>query len=113
MLRGEIYEADLNPVIRSEQGHIRPVLIVSRDAINKASSVVLAAPFTGAENCPRIYPSQVLVRAGNAGLKKDSVLMTEQVRAISKKRLTKYLGTLSPGLMAQVAACLKIALDLP
>lgn len=113
MLRGEVYEASLNPVLGSEQGNVRPVLIVSRDAINRSSPVVIAVPFTGLENCPRIYPSQVVVRAGDGGLTKDSVAMTEQVRAISKKRLGKLVGRLTPEKMASVSAALKIALDLP
>ncbi len=113
MLRGDVYEASLNPVEGSEQGGSRPVLIVSRDAINKSSPVVIAIPFTGLENCPRVYPSQVIVKAGNGGLAKDSVAMADQVRAIAKKRLTKYLGRLSSDLMTQISVALKIALDLP
>jgi mRNA interferase MazF len=113
MLRGDVYEASLNPVEGSEQGGSRPVLIVSRDAINKSSPVVVAVPFTGLGNCPHIYPSQVFVRAGNGGLVKDSVAMTEQIRAIAKKRLVKYVGRLSPQLMTQIAVALKIALDFP
>lgn len=113
MLRGDIFEAELNPVVGSEQGDARPVLIVSRDAINKSSPVVIAVPLTGLENCPRIYPSQVIVKVGNGGLMKDSVVMAEQVRAISKKRLKKCLGHLSDALMTQVSVALKIALDLP
>ena len=113
MLRGDVLEAALNPVLGSEQENIKPVLIVSRDAINQSSPVVIAVPFAGLENCPRIYPSQVVVKAGHGGLTKDSVAMTEQVRAISKKRLGKFLGRLSPEKMAGVSAALKIALDLP
>ncbi len=113
MLRGDLYQASLNPVEGSEQGGSRPVLIVSRDAINKYSSVVIVVPFTGLENCPRTYPSQVVVKAGKGGLSKDSVAMGEQVRAIAKKRLAKYIGHLPPDLMAQVSAALKIAIDLP
>ncbi len=113
MLRGDVYEASLNPVEGSEPSGARPVLIVSRDAINRSSPVVIAIPFTGLENCPRTYPSQVVVKAGNGGLTKDSVALGEQVRAVAKKRLTKYLGRLSPQLMTQVAVALKIALDLP
>ncbi len=113
MRRGDVYDASLNPVKGSEQGNTRPVLIVSRDAINQNSPVVIAVPFTGLENCPRIYPSQVVVRAGQGGLSKDSVAMTEQVRAISKKRLGNLLGRLNPEEMAGVSAALKIALDLP
>jgi mRNA interferase MazF len=113
MLRGDVYEASLNPVEGSEQGGSRPVLVVSRDAINKNSPVVIVIPFTGLEHCPRIYPSQVLVKAGSGGLAKDSVALGEQIRAVAKKRLTKYLGHLPSDLMTQIAVTLKIALDLP
>ncbi len=113
MLRGDVFEAWLDPVQGSEQAGSRPVLVVSRDAINKSSPVVIAVPFTGRENCPRIYPSQVLVKAGTGGLAKDSVALGEQVRAISKKRLVKYVGHLPPELMTQISAALRIALDLP
>ena len=113
MQRGDVFEATLNPVLGSEQGNVRPVLIVSRDAINKSSPVVIAVPFTGLENCPRLYPSQVVVKAGQGGLSKDSVAMTEQVRAISKRRLGKFLGRLSRERMAGISAAMMISLDLP
>jgi mRNA interferase MazF len=113
MLRGDVYEASLDPVEGSEQAGFRPVLIVSRDAINKNSPVVIAIPLTGLEHCPHIYPSQVLIRGGVGGLAKDSVALGEQVRAISKKRLCRHMGHIPPGLMTQVSVALKIALDLP
>lgn len=112
MLRGDVYEASLNPVPGTEQGGVRPVVIVSRDANNRNSPVVIAVPFTGLENCPKIYPSQVVVKASEGGLTKDSVAMTEQVRAVSKKRLGKLLGRLAPERMAGIPMALKIALDL-
>ncbi len=113
MLRGDVYQASLDPVQGSEQAGPRPVVIVSRDAINQNSPVVVAVPLTGLENCPRVYPSQVLVKAGSGGLAKDSVALGERVRAISKKRLVKYVGHLPSELMTQISVALKIALDLP
>jgi len=113
MLRGDVYEASLDPVQGSEQAGSRPVLIVSRDVINKNSPVVIVVPLTGLEHCPHIYPSQVLIKGGVGGLDKDSVALGEQVRAISKKRLCKHIGHVPPDLMIQVSVALKIALDLP
>lgn len=113
MLRGDVYQASLDPVVGSEQGRSRPVIIVSRDAINKNSPVVIVVPLTGLENCPRIYPSQVVIKAGFGGLIKDSVALCEQVRALSAKRLAKQIGRLPAELMKQISMALKIAQDLP
>lgn len=113
MLRGDVYEASLDPVEGSEQAGSRPVLIVSRDVINRNSPVVIVVPLTALEHSPHIYPSQVLIRAGVGGLDKDSVALGEQVRAISKKRLCKPIGHVPPDLMTQISVALKIALDLP
>jgi mRNA interferase MazF len=68
---------------------------------------------TGRENCTRVYPSQIEIRAGDGGLRKDSVALGEQIREISKTRLTKQLGHLPVPVMAKLTAALKIALDLP
>jgi mRNA interferase MazF len=113
MRRGDVYEAVLDPPKGSEQSGRRPVVIVSRDAINQNASVVVVVPLTGKENRKAIYPSQAEIRAGDGGLKKDSVALCEQVRAISNARLTKSLGHLSNSAVVKIDAALKIALDLP
>ena len=113
MLRGDVFQASLDPARGSEQAGLRPVVIVSRDAINRSSPVVIVIPLTGVEHCARVYPSQVLIRSGTAGLTKDSVALGEQVRAITQKRLSKYLGHLPPEVMTQISVALKVALDLP
>jgi mRNA interferase MazF len=112
MLRGEVYQADLNPVAGSEQGGKRPVLIVSRNAINVNAPIVIAVPLTSRENKRRLYPTHVVLGAGEGGLAKDSVALCEQVRAISKDRLAKKIGQVSPLKMTAVDAALKISLDL-
>ena len=112
MNRGDIYDARLNPTEGSEQSGTRPVVIVSRDAINDASSIVVGVPCTTFRSGRRIYPSQVLLRAPNGGLSADSVLLGEQIRAISKSRLTRLRGTLSAAAMRQVDRALIITLDL-
>ena len=110
--RGDVFVALLGPTRGSEQSGIRPVVVVSRDAINHNSSVIVCIPFTDLANCPRIYPSQVLVKKGIGGLAKDSVAMCEQVRAIAVTRLKTHLGRLDVQTLAMVEERLKIALDL-
>jgi mRNA interferase MazF len=111
--RSEVYNARLNPVEDSEQaGENRPVIIVTRDAINDNSPVVLAVPCTKYIG-QRVYPSQVLVRAPDGGLDVDSVAMAEQVRAIDKRRLGQLRGNLSQPAITGLERALRIALDLP
>jgi mRNA interferase MazF len=112
MLRGEVYQADLNPVAGSEQGGRRPVLIVSRNALNANAPIVIVVPLTGRENKRRLYPTHVELTAGEGGLSKDSVALCEQVRAISKNRLKKKVGQVSPQKMSMVDSALRISLDL-
>jgi mRNA interferase MazF len=111
--RGDVYRANLEPVQGSEQGgpH-RPVVVISRDAINNSSQIVIVVPATDYNNKKRLYPSQVAVNAGEGGLTMLSVLLCEQVRAINKGRLTEYMGHLKPATMAKLEAALRITLDL-
>lgn len=113
MVRGDVYQAVLDPSQGSEQAGTRPVVVVSRDAINRSSPVVVVVPLTGRENKNRILPSHVELRAGEGGLDKDSVALCEQVRAISVARLKKNIGHLPNDKVAKINAALKIALDLP
>ena len=112
MFRGEVYQANLDPIAGSEQGGTRPVLIVSRNALNVNAPIVIVVPLTSRENKRRLYPTHVELSAGEGGLAKDSVALCEQVRAISKNRLMKKIGQLSPQKAALVDAALSIALDL-
>lgn len=113
MLRGDVYLATLDPAQGSEQSGTRPVIIVSRDAINQSSSVVVVVPLTDRRHKARLYPSQVEIKSGEGGATKDSVAMCEQIRAIASARLTKSLGHLPHHRIAQIDTALKIALDLP
>lgn len=113
MRRGEVYNARLDPTEGSEQAGTRPVIIVSRDAINAVSQVVLAVPCTTYRPKQRIYPSQMLIQAPDGGLNNDSVALGEQVRALAKTRLSRLRGTLSSSALAQLDQALLIALDLP
>ena len=113
MKRGDIYVARLDPVEGSEQAGSRPVVIVSRNALNSASTIVVVAPVTSYKSRRRLYPSQVLVSSENGGLKVDSVVLCEQIRAIAKTRLGDTWGTLSHEAMGKIDRAILICLDLP
>jgi mRNA interferase MazF len=112
MNRGEVYDARLEPVEGSEQGGTRPVIIVSRDTINKYSPVVLVVPCTSYQTGKRVYPTQVLIKTPDGGLTNDSIAMADQVRVLSKSRLLSLRGILSNEAILLVNQALLIALDL-
>ena len=107
--RGDLYSACLDPVVGSEQGGIRPVLIIQNDVGNKYSPTVIVCAVTGQVNKARL-PTHVSVPAGLNGLQKDSVVLTEQIRTLDKRRLREHIGTLAPELMAQVSEALRVSL---
>jgi len=111
--RGEVYDACLDPTEGAEQAGARPVVIVSRDAINASSPVVIVVPCTTYRPGRRLYPSQVLLHAPDGGLDVDSVALGEQVHALAKSRLGRQRGLLSPQALTQLERALLIALDLP
>ena len=111
--RGEIHLVRLDPTEGSEQAGTRPAVVVSRDALNRHSPVIVICPLTDAAHVPKLYPSDVQVKAPEGGLTKDSVVLTGQVRAIAKSRLLKRLGELRPKTLEQVEQALKITLNLP
>jgi mRNA interferase MazF len=113
MRRGDVYDADLDPVQGSEQAGVRPVIVISRDAINASSSIVVVVPCTTYRSGRRIYPSQVLIRAPEGGLDADSVALGEQVRAVTKMRFRRQRGAVSTGVLALVERAIINALDLP
>lgn len=91
--RGDIYYAELNPVIGSEQGGTRPVLIISNDIGNKHSPTVIIAPITSRVHTKAKIPTHALIKDFD-GLDKNSIILFEQIRTIDKQRLREYLGTL-------------------
>lgn len=109
--RGDIYYADLSPVIGSEQGGVRPVLVVQNDVGNKYSPTVIAAAITSQINKAKM-PTHIEVDALQYGLSKDSVILLEQVRTIDKKRLKEKIGHLEGDLMNQVNNALSISFGL-
>jgi len=112
MKRGDVYDARLDPTEGSEQAGTRPVVIVSRDTINTASSVVIAVPFTSAAHVKRSYPHTVLIPRGEGGLSLDSIALAGQMRSIAKSRLTRRRGALRPETLSRLDKALRIALDL-
>lgn len=112
MKRGDIYQADLNPTVGSEQAGTRPVLVVSRDGINNSSPVVVIVPLTKYTERKKIYPSHHVIKAGSNGLSIDSIVKCEQIRAIAKSRLQAKKGSLSVSDMTAVDKALKITLDI-
>lgn len=112
MRRGDIFDVRLNPTEGSEQAGTRPVVIVSRDAINSNSSVVVIVPLTKASNKKRLYPNQFKIEAGEGGLTDDSIFLGGQIRAISKSRILRQRGRLLDKTLRQVDRALRITLDL-
>lgn len=109
--RGDIYYADLSPVVGSEQGGIRPVLIVQNDIGNKYSPTVIAAAITSRINKAKI-PTHIELPASEYGLYKDSVILLEQVRTIDKKRLKERIAHVDAQLMERVNAALSVSFGL-
>lgn len=109
--RGDIYYADLSPVVGSEQGGIRPVLIVQNDVGNKYSPTVIAAAITSQQDKSKL-PTHISVNANNCGLAKDSVVLLEQVRTLDKQRLKERMGNLSQTDMTKINRALNVSLGL-
>lgn len=109
--RGEIYFAQLNPVIGSEQGGIRPVLIVQNDIGNQYSPTTIILAITSQINKAKL-PTHVELKAKDYGLERDSVILAEQVRTIDKSRLKQRIAVLKPETMLRVDQALAISLGL-
>lgn len=109
--RGDIYYADLSPVIGSEQGGIRPVLIVQNDIGNKYSPTVIAAAITSQQGKTEL-PTHIEVNGDSCGLAKDSVVLLEQVRTIDKRRLKEKMGALPNSDMNKINNAISISMGL-
>jgi mRNA interferase MazF len=109
--RGDIFYADLSPVVGSEQGGMRPVLIVQNDTGNKHSPTVIAAAITSQINKARL-PTHIELGARSYGLSKDSVVLLEQIRTLDKKRLKERMGQLDDKLMNQVDSAIAVSFGL-
>ena len=111
MKRGDIYYADLRPVIGSEQGGIRPVLIVQNDIGNRHSPTIICAAITSKMNKAKL-PTHIELSAKNYAMEKDSVILLEQLRTIDKRRLKDKVCHLDDAIMRRVNEGLKISLEL-
>lgn len=109
--RGDIFYADLSPVVGSEQGGVRPVLIVQNDTGNKHSPTIIAAAITSQTGKAKL-PTHIELAARSYGLPKDSVILLEQIRTLDKKRLREYMGRLDGPLMQQVDNAIAVSFGL-
>jgi len=109
--RGDIYYADLSPVVGSEQGGLRPVLIIQNDIGNKYSPTVIAAAITSRLGKTRL-PTHIDIYADKVGLAKDSVVLLEQIRTLDKRRLKEKMGHLDDGVMAEVNSAIAVSFGL-
>ena len=109
--RGEIYYADLSPVVGSEQGGIRPVLIVQNDVGNKYSPTVIAAAITSQRDKNKL-PTHIELHSDRCGLARDSIVLLEQIRTLDKRRLKEKMGRLDEPSMHQIDRALSISFGL-
>ena len=109
--RGDIYFADLSPVVGSEQGGMRPVLIVQNDTGNRHSPTVIAAAITSQLGKARL-PTHIELTGRNCGLSRDSVILLEQIRTIDKSRLRERMGKLDDATMTKVDNAISVSFGL-
>jgi len=109
--RGDIYYADLSTVVGSEQGGVRPVLIVQNDVGNRYSPTVIAAAITSQKEKSKL-PTHIEINSQVCGLSRDSVVLLEQIRTLDKKRLKEKMGRLDDGSMGQINQALSISFGL-
>ena len=109
--RGDIYYADLSPVVGSEQGGMRPVLIIQNDVGNRYSPTVIAAAITSRMGKTRL-PTHIDIYAEKAGLAKDSVVLLEQIRTLDKRRLKEKMGHLDDSIMNEINGAIAISFGL-
>ena len=107
--RGELYYADLSPVVGSEQGGVRPVLVVQNDVGNKYSPTVIAAAVTSKINKAKL-PTHIELPSSSYGLQRDSVILLEQIRTLDKRRLKERIGELNENTMSKVDKAILISL---
>ena len=109
--RGDIFYADLSPVVGSEQGGVRPVLIVQNDTGNRHSPTVIASAITSQTGKARL-PTHISLAAMSCGLPKDSVVLLEQIRTLDKRRLREHMGRVDETMMKQVDTAIAVSFGL-
>ena len=108
--RGDIFYCDLSPVIGSEQGGLRPCVIIQNDVGSKHAPTLIVAPLTSRFKKP--LPTHVTIAAGEANLKCGGTILCEQIRTIDKRRVKSYVGTVSDPVIEAINVALKISLEL-
>ena len=109
--RGDIFYADLSPVVGSEQGGLRPVLIVQNDVGNRYSPTVIAAAITSRQTKAKL-PTHIPISSAKTGLMKDSVVLLEQVRTLDKRRLRERMGNVDDNSMKEINHALSVSMGL-
>ena len=109
--RGDIFYADLSPVVGSEQGGVRPVLIVQNDVGNRFSPTVIAAAITSQRDKTEL-PTHIQLDTSGSGLAKDSIVLLEQIRTLDKRRLKEHMGRLDEQSMRRVEGALQVSFGL-
>ena len=112
--RWSVYRANLDPVVGSEQGKSRPVLVISEDAINDLLNIVNVIPITTRKPGRRIYPNEVLIPANNFGLSNESIILCHQIRTLDKQRLSSLYGAVSDSdkqIEVVEALCFQLGID--
>ena len=107
--RGEVYYADLSPVVGSEQGGVRPVIVIQNDIGNKYSPTVIVSAITSQLTKAKL-PTHIEIKRGQFGLNKDSVILLEQIRTLDKRRLKEKVGMLDEKFMRYVDRAMLISL---
>ncbi len=110
--RGDIFYANLSPVVGSEQGGVRPVLIVQNDTGNRHSPTVIAAAITSRTGKAKL-PTHIELAAQSYGLPKDSVILLEQIRTLDKRRLREHMGRVDDVIMEKVDEAIAVSFGLP
>lgn len=111
VVRGEIYLVEFDPAVGSEIKKTRPAIIIQNDTANRFSPVTIVAAITSKFD-DKLYPTEVLVHAGEAGLKQDSVVVLDQIRTIDKTRIVKKIGRVHPFTLKRCDIALKISVGI-
>lgn len=111
-VRGQIVECDLDPVVGHEQGRLRPCVVVQNDVSNRFASTTIVVPLTDAKHVAHRSPIYVLAAKGDGGLRKDSLVLCDQIRTVDQRRFVRFFGVLPPETMHKVDRALAISLGL-
>jgi len=111
-VRGQIVEVDLDPVVGHEQDRLRPCDVVQNDVSNRFASTTIVVPLTDVRNIAQRSPVYVLAPKGDGGLKKDSLVLCDQIRTVDQQRFGRFFGVLSPETMSKIDRALLISMGL-